>query len=233
MKLALMQPYLFPYIGYFQLVSKVDRFVFYDDVNYIKNGWINRNRLGLNGEPRYFTVPLNNASPFQKICDVVIVPPAIWRRKLYESIRHSYSRAPHFAAVSTLVQRVFDMDTCHIGQLAKTSVRKVAEYLDLATEFIDSSEPYDNSDLSGTKRVLDICIREQATAYYNVPGGRALYESASFAEHGVQLRFVEPLPFEYAQGGPGFLPSLSIIDVLMYNDPARVRGLLALCAAVP
>lgn len=233
MKLALMQPYLFPYIGYFQLLSQVDRFVFYDDVNYIKNGWINRNRLGLNGEPRYFTVPLSNASPFQKIRDVTITPASGWQRKLGESIRHAYSRAPHFAAVSALVQRVFETDTLHIGQLAKTSVRQVADYLDLATDFIDSSAPYGNADLHGAQRVLDICRREQATDYFNVPGGRALYEPASFAECGVRLHFVEPLPFEYAQGGPEFLPSLSIIDVLMYNDPVRVRGLLAHCAKAP
>ena len=84
MKLALMQPYLFPYIGYFQLLSQVDRFVFYDDVNFIKNGWINRNRLSVNGTPKYFTVPLSNASSFQKICDVAITPSAGWRRKLGE-----------------------------------------------------------------------------------------------------------------------------------------------------
>lgn len=231
MKLALMQPYLFPYIGYFQLLSQVERFVFYDDVNFIKNGWINRNRLSLNGAPQYFTVPLSNASPFQKIRDVAITPASGWRRKLGESIRHAYSRAPHFATVSALVQRVFDTDTLRIGELAKTSVRQVADYLDLATEFIDSSAPYGNADLHGMQRVLDICRIEHATDYYNVPGGRALYESAAFAERGVRLHFVEPLPFKYMQGGPDFLPSLSIIDVLMYNDPARVRGLLARCAA--
>ena len=231
MKLALMQPYLFPYIGYFQLLSQVDRFVFYDDVNFIKNGWINRNRLGLNGTPKYFTVPLNNASSFQKICDVAITSTGAWRRKLGESIRHAYSRAPHFAEVSTLVQRVFDTDTCHIGQLAKSSVRQVADYLDLSTEFVDSSAIYGNAGLHGAERVLDICQLEQASDYYNVPGGRALYESAAFTKHGVRLHFVEPLPFKYAQNGSEFLPSLSIIDVLMYNEPSRARGLLARCTA--
>lgn len=230
MKLALMQPYLFPYIGYFQLLSQVDRFVFYDDVNFIKNGWINRNRLGLNGEPMYFTVPLNNASPFHKIHDVAITPAGGWRRKLGESIRHAYSRAPHFAVVSGLVQRVFDTDTRHIGQLAKSSVRQVADYLELATDFVDSSTTYGNAGLHGAERVLDICLREHATDYYNVPGGRALYEPATFAEHGIRLHFVDPLPFAYAQSGSGFLPSLSIIDVLMYNEPSRVRELLARCA---
>lgn len=225
-----MQPYLFPYIGYFQLLSHVDRFVFYDDVNFIKNGWINRNRLGLDGEAKYFTVPLNAASAFQKIRDVAITPADGWRRKLGESIRHAYRKAPHFAPVSSLVANVFDTDTLHIGQLAKTSVRQVANYLGLKTEFIDSSVRYGNADLRGMDRVLDICRREQATDYFNVPGGRALYEPGAFVERGIRLHFIEPLPFEYAQGKSNFLPSLSIIDVLMYNDPARVRELLAHCA---
>ncbi len=233
MKLALMQPYLFPYIGYFQLLSQVDRFVFYDDVNFIKNGWVNRNRIGLKNAPKYFTVPLSNASSFQKIRDVAIASASDWRRKLGESIRHAYSRAPHFAAVSALVQGVFETDTQHIGQLAKISVRQVADYLALSTQFIDSSASYGNATLHGAQRVLDICRLEGATDYYNVPGGRALYESATFAERGVRLHFIDPLPFEYAQSGPDFLPSLSIIDVLMYNDPARARGLLAHCATAP
>jgi hypothetical protein len=224
-----MQPYLFPYIGYFQLLAQVDRFVFYDDVNFIKNGWINRNRLLLQGEPRYFTVPLRDASPFRKIRDVEVAPAAGWRRGVQESIRHAYGKAPHFAAVAALVERVLRAETTRIGELAKASVRAVVDHLGLDTELVDSSSRYGNESLSGAARVVDICRREGASDYYNAPGGRALYDAAEFARHGIALHFVEAQPIEYRQGGAAFVPGLSIIDVLMHNDPAQTRELLGRC----
>ena len=229
MKLALMQPYLFPYIGYFQLLAQVDRFVFYDDVNFIKNGWINRNRLLLQGEPRYFTVPLRDASPFRKIRDVEVAAAAGWRRTIRESIRHAYGKAPNFVAVSALVERVLETETTRIGELAKASVRAVADHLALETELVDSSSRYANESLSGAARVLDICSRERASDYYNAPGGRSLYDADEFARHGIALHFVAPEAIEYRQGGAAFVPGLSIIDVLMHNDAAQTRELLRRC----
>jgi len=229
MKLALMQPYLFPYIGYFQLLAQVDRFVFYDDVNFIKNGWINRNRLLLQGEPRYFTVPLRDASPFRKIRDVEVAAAAGWRRTIRESIRHAYGKAPNFVAVSALVERVLETETTRIGELAKASVRAVADHLALETELVDSSSRYANESLSGAARVLDICSREGASDYYNAPGGRALYDAREFARHGIALHFVAPQAIEYRQGGAAFVPGLSIIDVLMHNDRGQARELLGRC----
>jgi len=229
MKLALMQPYLFPYIGYFQLLAQVDRFVFYDDVNFIKNGWINRNRLLLQGEPRYFTVPLRDASPFRKIRDVEVAAAAGWRRTIRESIRHAYGKAPNFVAVSALVERVLETETTRIGELAKASVRAVADHLALETELVDSSSRYANESLSGAARVLDICSRERASDYYNAPGGRALYDAREFARHGIALHFVAPQAIEYRQGGAAFVPGLSIIDVLMHNDRGQARELLGRC----
>ena len=229
MKLALMQPYLFPYIGYFQLLAQVDRFVFYDDVNFIKNGWINRNRLLLQGEPRYFTVPLRDASPFRKILEVEIAPGSGWRRTMRESIRHAYGKAPHFTAVAALVERVLDTGTSRIGELAKESVRAVVEHLGLVTDLVDSSTRYGNESLSGAARVVDICRREGASDYYNAPGGRALYDADDFGRHGIALHFVQPQPIEYRQGSAAFVPGLSIIDVLMHNDPMQTRELLGRC----
>jgi WbqC-like protein family len=229
MKLALMQPYLFPYIGYFQLLAQVDRFVFYDDVNFIKNGWINRNRLLLHGEPRYFTVPLRDASPFRKIRDVEVAAATGWRRTIRESIRHAYGKAAHFAAVAALVERVLETETTRIGELAKASVRAVVDHLGLGTELVDSSGRYGNESLSGAARVVDICRREGASDYYNAPGGRSLYDADEFARHGIALHFVAPEAIEYRQGGAAFVPGLSIIDVLMHNDAAQTRELLRRC----
>jgi WbqC-like protein family len=227
MKLALMQPYLFPYLGYFQLIAAVDKFVFYDDVNYIKNGWINRNRVLLNGEIRYITVPLAGASPFLKINEVMMQAPEFWVKKLLESIRHGYSKAPHYPRVSELLGDVLGTRTDRIGTLAARSVTEVARYLGLDTEFVQSSVPYRNAELSGVPRVLDICARERADIYVNLPGGRTLYEEQDFAAAGIELVFVEPDLRPYDQANAAFHPGLSILDVLMFNSAAEVKAMLA------
>jgi hypothetical protein len=227
MKLALMQPYFFPYIGYFTLVGAVDRFVFYDDVQYIKNGWINRNRVLIAGKPAYITVPLLNASASSRIDEVVIAPQGHWKRKMLESLRHAYGNAPCFDPVHELVRSVLVPDVQRICELAKASVYAVARYLEVGAEFVHSSSGYANRDLRGVGRVLDICRREGASEYVNLPGGRDLYDAAEFAAAGVHLRFVDAPATAYRQFGEPFQPNLSIIDVLMHNRPAQVRTMLA------
>lgn len=147
--LAIMQPYFFPYPGYFQLLHAADALVFYDDVNFIKNGWINRNRLLLNGLPAYFTVPLANASSFAKIDQVQVLDDAGWRLKLMEKLRHAYARAPYYARVAPLVASVLNADTARVGELAKQSVMAVADYLALSCKFVASSRGYANQTLTG------------------------------------------------------------------------------------
>ncbi|AOK45599.1 MULTISPECIES: WbqC family protein [Burkholderia] len=226
MKLAIMQPYLFPYVGYFQLAASVDAFVFYDDVNYIKNGWINRNRMLLDGRPHYFTVPLAGASPSQKIADVRIQPPERWRRKVLEALRHGYGKAPHYARVSELVGDVLCCATAHMSTLATRSVIEVCNYLGIDARFVMSSAGYGNDALKGAQRVLDICVRERAARYVNLPGGRTLYDDAAFAARGIALEFIEPNLEPYRQFGAEFVPGLSIIDVLMFNDATEARAML-------
>jgi hypothetical protein len=227
MKLALMQPYFFPYIGYFTLVGAVDRFVFYDDVQYIKNGWINRNRILLAGEPSYITVPLQSASLSRRIDEVAIAQGGNWKRKMLESLRHAYGGAACFEPVHELVRSVMLPDMQRICELAKASVYAVARYLELGGDFVHSSAGYSNRELRGEERVLDICRHESASEYVNLPGGRELYDPARFAARGVQLRFVDAPATPYRQFGEHFHPYLSIIDVLMHNRPAQVRAMLA------
>lgn len=224
-----MQPYLFAYLGYFQLVAAVDRFVFYDDVAFIRNGWINRNRWLLGGEIRYFTIPLRDASSFRQIREVQVAQAGPWRRKLLASLRQQYGRAEHYEAVSQIVERVIATGESGIGALAKASVRACAQYLGLPAEFVDSSAGYGNAHLRGPARVLDICRREGATEYVNLPAGRALYDAQDFQRQGVALRILEPVPLRYRQGVEPFVADLSIIDVLMHNSARSVRRALG-CA---
>ncbi|MBN3836460.1 WbqC family protein [Burkholderia sp. Ac-20344] len=227
MRLAIMQPYLFPYLGYFQLAASVDRFVFYDDVTYIKNGWINRNRILLGGTPHYLTVPLNGASSSCPILSVRIQPRDRWMPKLLAMLHHAYSRAPQYGPVIRLVERVLSADTDTIGQLASHSVTETCGYLGIDTQFVATSSGYDNMMLRGQARVIDICLREGARLYVNAPGGRTLYDRAAFIEADIDLAFIAPETRSYAQFDTPFVPNLSIIDVLMFNRVDAIRTLLA------
>ncbi|MFM0282482.1 WbqC family protein [Paraburkholderia sediminicola] len=226
MKLAIMQPYLFPYLGYFQLVAAADKFVFYDDVNYIKNGWINRNRLLLGNTVRYITVPLAGASPSRKINEVEVLPRERWLRKMLEAIRHAYARAPHYARVSELVGDTLSSATTDISTLASLSVIETSRYLQINTDFVPSSALYGNAGLNGADRVLDICMTEKADAYVNLPGGQALYERKDFDSLGISLGFIQPNLRPYRQFDDTFHPGLSIVDALMFNSADQVKAML-------
>ncbi len=225
MRLAIMQPYLFPYIGYFQLVNAVDKFIFYDDVNFIKGGWINRNRLLFDGVPRYFTAPLLNASSFAKINALDIDHRRDWIRSTIESIRHNYSKAPFYHEIFPMLSLVFDKNTKSIAELARASVISVSDYLQLNTEFVTTSSIYRNASLTGVRRVVDICRQENANIYVNLPGGRALYEPTAF--QGVELCFIETRLPPYPQQTTPFVSGLSILDALMQLGPETAKLLKA------
>lgn len=230
-RLAVMQPYLFPYAGYFQLIAAVDRFVFYDDVNYIKGGWINRNRLFLSGKTDWFTLPLHDASPYKKINEIHVRQDGGWKRKLLASVRQSYGKAPYFKQAYALLESIVLSDETSLSMLARESVIAVACYLGLETEFVISTGRYDNEALRGSDRILDICRQEGATEYHNLPGGMALYSAEKFSTAGVELRFMHPSLIEYHQLEIPFKPSLSILDMLMFND--RVSSLRLLGSTDP
>jgi WbqC-like protein family len=226
-----MQPYLFPYIGYFQLLHTVNRFVVYDDVNFIKQGWINRNRILINGRPSFFVVPLKNASSFTPIRDTMIDEDAEsgkWIEKLLKTFSNAYRRAPEFQPVFPLLESVFARRANRIADVALTSLKAVANYLDIGTEWVDSSIGL-ASHLRGEERVIAICRLHGATEYVNPPGGRELYSPERFAREGIRLSFLEPRLTEYKQFNNPFVPWLSIIDVLMFNPKDVVRAYLDQC----
>lgn len=223
MRLAIMQPYFFPYIGYWQLIHAADRFVVYDDVNYIKGGWINRNRILINGKPTYITAPLHQASPFKRICDTTLHPSLAWRDKLARMIEVTYRRAPSFADVFPILDQLIRYETNALAEYLTHQLRALSAFMGIDTEFVSSSRGYENSHLNGEERVLDICIREGATDYVNPPGGQELYDTGTFKGRGIELRFIATHPVPYPQRSVGFVPYLSIIDLLMEVGPANIR----------
>jgi hypothetical protein len=227
-----MQPYLFPYIGYFQLMHAVDRFVVYDDVAFIKQGWVNRNRILINGRPSYFTVPIKHASSFALIRDTLVDDDqqrARWIEKTLKTFDNAYRRAPQFAHVFPLIETVLRKPTNRVAELAVASLKAVAGLLEIGTEWVDSSTLYGNAQLSGEERVLAICLADRATDYVNASGGRELYDRDRFEAAGLRLHFLQPRQIEYRQFNDPFVPWLSIIDVLMFNPIETVRSFLSAC----
>ena len=228
MKLSIMQPYLFPYIGYFQLIAASDRFVFYDDVNYIKQGWINRNRILERGRALTFSVPLQGASSFTPIYKTMIDQRQYkrWKTKFLQTLTLNYRKAPHHKEALRLVQAVLEEEVDNIADLAANSVLAVAKYLELPGTIVKTSRLYDNGDLRSSERVLDICQREGASTYLNAIGGQEIYSPEQFRAAGFELKFVRSRQIGYPQFGQEFVPHLSIIDVLMFTTRDEARCLL-------
>lgn len=226
MKIAIVQPYFFPYIGYYQLINAVDKFIVYDDVNFMKKRWINRNHILIGGEPRFITVPLKKVSQNKLIKDVEIDNDSKWKQKILRSIELAYKKTPMHDTVFPLIQRVIHSEETHISRLATLSLKTVAEYLGFDTDFVDSSTVYENSPLKAQDRILDICRQESADAYINPIGGTELYSREDFLNNKVRLNFLKPSAIEYPQYHHAFVSPLSIIDVLMFNARERVREFL-------
>ncbi len=227
-RLAIMQPYLFPYIGYFQLVSAVDIFVVYDDVNYMKQGWVNRNNVLVDNKAHRFTLPVKAASSFALIKDVEVDPRAYrpWREKFLRTLTQAYSKAPYVKKVTELVSSVLKVDATHIAEISRDSVFAVSAEIGLSPCFVPSSRTFGNADLKAQVRVLDICRQVGAGQYVNAIGGTELYRSSAFKEAGCSLSFLKPGLSHYNQFKGPFVAGLSIIDVLMFNEPVAIGSLL-------
>lgn len=226
MKLAIMQPYFVPYIGYFQLMAAVDRFVLLDDVSFINRGWINRNRILVGGREHLMTVPLRGASQNQQINQIALSEDASWRSKLLKTMEQSYRKAPFYAETMPIVKDILACPETMLAPYLRFSLTALHAWLDLPCEIVTSSAKYENRDYKGAQRILDICRQEQAGVYVNAPGGKDLYAPADFSALGIQLRFLKPRLEEYAQVTAPFMPGLSIIDVLMHQGRTATRQAL-------
>jgi len=226
MKLAVMQPYLFPYIGYLQMINAVDKFVVLDDVTFIKRGWINRNQILLNYKPHLFTVPLVKASQNKIIKQTKISYDPNWQSNLLKTLEQAYKKAPFFSPVMEIVSSVISKKYTYISEMALCSIKKTCGYLGIETTIIDSSEIYRNEALKGESRIIDICLRENVSMYINTANGKELYQAENFERHNIELRFINVLPHTYKQFGNSFEPFLSVIDILMFKNKAEIIELL-------
>jgi len=220
-----MQPYLFPYIGYFQLINAVDKFIILDSVNYIKSGWINRNRILVNGKPHMFNFGLSNASSFKLIKDIELNKKNIEATKFIKTIDNNYRKAPCFDAVRELLFHICKYECEYISDFARYCIELVNNYLGIKTTIIPTSSGY-NNELTGKKRIIEMCKVENADQYINPIGGIELYDKETFDENGISLSFLKTKEIEYQQFSYDFVPWLSIIDVMMFNTVEQIRELL-------
>ena len=228
MKVGIMQPYFVPYLGYWQLLNAVDRYVIYDDVNFIKGGWINRNRILYQGEPKYFNVKMQGASPNKLINEVLVDPAEEWRRSALALLAQAYKKAPNFDQAYSLAERIFSCQDTNLARFLHNSIQCVCALLQINTKIYLASELQNNRScgLHAQDRVIAICKELGADVYYNAIGGQALYSKQDFAGNGIELKFLQTELQPYAQFGQQFVPGLSILDVLMFNSVEMVRTFL-------
>jgi len=224
--IAIMQPYFFPYIGYWQLISLSKIFVLYNDVNYIKKGWINRNYVLINGDKCLFNIPVINASQNRLICNHQIVQEVSWKKKLLRKIELSYSKAPYFSRTMPLVEQVVCNNETNLAEYIFYSIETISKFLSLDCKFV-RSESFGNENLSGYERILDICRKSGEYRYTNPIGGRHLYSGDKFISEGVEIQFLEAKDISYRQFSGAFVPNLSILDVMMFNSKDQLRSLLS------
>lgn len=222
MKLSIMQPYFFPYIGYFQLIAASDKFVIYDNIKYTKKGWINRNRFLLNGKDVVFSIPLVKDSDFLDVRDRSISI-EYQRDKLIRQIQAAYRRAPHFEKIFPDIASIVNYGSNNLFEYICHSVEYVCRLLGIETKLIISSHVPVSRNLKGEDKVLAICKELGAKQYINTSGGIGLYSRERFQAEGVDLVFIKTRGIEYQQFEKPFIENLSIIDALMFNSLDQIK----------
>ena len=223
MKLAVMQPYVFPYLGYFQLIDSVDIFVFYDDVNFMKRSFINRNNILVNGQSKLFTIKLSKVSQNKLINETELLDQNSPLNDLLVSLKQNYKKAPYFKEVIGIVSQLNEEKHRSISDLSIKSVVLISNYLKIKTKFQLSSTSHSESKaLSKSDRLVAINKKCGTNDYINAIGGLNLYNKTEFKKEGINLNFIESELKPYVQFENESIIGLSILDVLMFNSKDEI-----------
>lgn len=223
MKVGIMQPYFLPYIGYWQLISAVDKYVIYDDVQFIKGGWINRNNILINGQKQLFNLLLCGASSNKLINEIIVQKN---QTKLIRTIELNYKKAPMFDRVFPLFLEIIEFKDKNLAKYIGNSIIEISKYLSIKTEFILSSSLDKDNTLRAQNKIIDICKLLNANQYINAIGGSILYSKDIFLNNSIELSFLETDILPYKQLNFEFVPYLSILDILMFNSQEKVTTML-------
>ena len=225
MKIGIMQPYFFPYIGYWQLIDYVDTFVVYDNIQYTKKGWFNRNRYLLNSKSTLFSINLKHDYDLLNVNERVISP-EYKREKLIAKFENAYSKAPYKSSVLPIICEIVNHPDNNLFQYLYNSITGICKYLGIQTKIVISSEINIDHSLRSEEKVIAICKEMRANTYINSFGNIKLYSKKNFAQRNIDLKFIQPKNVEYKQFDNKFVPSLSIIDAMMFNSRERIINML-------
>ncbi|MGH4123606.1 MAG: WbqC family protein [Clostridium sp.] len=227
MKAGIMQPYLFPYIGYFQTINAVDKYVVYDDVQFIKGGWINRNRLLINGKASMVTLKIRKEDFKLNINEMFLLDNFEYENnKVLKSIELVYSRAPYFSNTIDVIREILTYKDKNLSKFIINSIVIICKFLDISTELIISSQLKKDTSLKAEEKIIHINKILGSNTYINAIGGMGLYSKDKFKEQEIDLFFIKMKEIKYKQFNDDFIPNLSIIDVLMFNSKEEVKRLL-------
>jgi hypothetical protein len=228
MKTAIMQPYFLPYIGYFQLINAVDTFIILDDVNLIKRGWINRNQILLNNKAYLFSIPLEKSSQNKLINQTYISFSEKDREKLLKTIQLAYKKAPMFNKIYAFIESIINFNEIDLTKFIINSILKITDFLNIKTQFLISSKIEIDNLLKSEEKIIELCKKVNTTTYINLSGGKELYCRDNFKKADINLKFIEPKleSIIYKQYNDAFIPSLSFLDIMMFNDNEKINNFL-------
>jgi hypothetical protein len=227
MKLAIMQPYFFPYIGYFQLINSVDKFIIYDNIQYTKKGWINRNRILVNKKDQLITLPVRKDSDYLNIVERELSES--WgkdKNKMLNVIKSSYNKAPYFQETFELISKYLNDSEVNLFKFIYNGIILINDYLEIKTPIVISSTINIDHTLKSQDKVLSLCKKQNSNIYINSIGGIELYNKETFKKNNIELNFIKSNPIQYTQFNNEFVPWLSIIDVMMFNSREQIKEYL-------
>ncbi len=229
MNLAIMQPYFMPYLGYFALIKQSDTFILFDTPQFIRHGWIERNRmLALNGEPFYIKAPLLKHSRDTLIQNIKIDKAQNWEDKIFAQLNHYKKRTRYYNRVIDLLQEIFNVPFDNIVELNCRALQVISEYLEIGTPISVWSKM--NLEIEAVHApdewALNICKALNAEVYYNLPGGKTFFDKTKYDREGIDLKFLDIIPKPYKQFDEEFIPFLSILDAMMFCDVNQINELL-------
>ncbi len=226
MKVGVMQPYFFPYIGYWQLLGAVDKYVIFDDVNFKKRGWINRNQILYQGQVKYLNVYLKGVSQNKHINEIQVSDNDLNLKNL-NVLQNAYKKAPFYDSVYPMIEKIICQQEKNLARYNGFLIKTICKYLKIKTQLFYSSEIEKSSELRGQEKIIAICKKLCATEYYNAIGGQKLYDGKYFAGNGMKLFFLKTEEIKYRQFGECFYDNLSIIDIMMFNPVDKIQEFLS------
>ena len=226
MKIGIMQPYFFPYIGYFQLLNMVDKYVVFDTACFANNKWGYRNRILINGAPVFFRVKTLKASQYKQFNEIEVSGDIEAKKNNIHTLECAYKKAPHFPEVMPVLEQFLLADYDNLSEYNVASNKLICDYLGIKTEILLFSELDCDAELKKQYRIFDVCRVLGGNEYINSIGGTELYDFEEFRENGIELAFLKPDDIVYPQFGGEFIPNLSIIDVMMFNSVPEIQDML-------